>query len=175
MSRQAGKSGDRRALNLPLSELTDAIARKAFGKRGFATSEILTGWSDIVGDELARLSLPEKLSFPRGKGDGGTLLVRVDGAAALELQHLEPVLIGRINRLCGFRAVARLRLVQGPLPQTGEAPPAAPAPLSRAAADELEALLCATGDPELRAALDRLGRGVLSRQAQRKRGDGPAS
>lgn len=69
MSRQARQAGDRRALNLRLAELTDPIARKAFGKRGFATSEILTGWRDIAGDELARLSLPEKLSFPRGKGD----------------------------------------------------------------------------------------------------------
>lgn len=170
MSRQARQAGDRRALNLRLAELTDPIARKAFGKRGFATSEILTGWRDIAGDELARLSLPEKLSFPRGKGDGGTLLVRVDGAAALELQHLEPVLIGRINRLCGFRAVARLRLVQGPLPQADAPPPAAPAPLSREAAAELEALLAATGDPELRAALEKLGRGVLARQAGQKRG-----
>lgn len=172
MGRQTGQSSDRRALNLRLSELTDAIARKSFGKRGFATSEILTGWADIVGDALASLSLPEKLSFPRGKGDGGTLLVRVDGAAALEFQHLEPVLIGRINRLCGFRAVARLRLVQGPLPQTGEVSPAAPAPLAPEAAGKLEELLAATDDAALRAALDRLGRGVLARQAQRKRPPG---
>ena len=170
MGRQTGQfGGDRRALNLRLSELTDAIARKSFGKRGFATSEILTRWSDIVGDALARLSLPEKLSFPRGKGEGGTLLIRVDGGAALELQHLEPVLIGRINRLCGFRAVARLRLVQGPLPQAVETAPDRPAPLAPEAVGRLEALLAATDDPELRAALDRLGRGVLARQAPRRR------
>ncbi len=169
MGRQTGQSaGDRRALNLRLSELTDAIARKSFGKRGFATSEILTGWTEIVGDALARLSLPEKLSFPRGKGEGGTLLIRVEGAAALELQHLEPVLIGRINRLCGFRAVARLRLVQGPLPQADESLPDKAAALPPAAAGRLEEMLAGTDDPALRTALDRLGRGVLARQAQRR-------
>ena len=79
MGRQTGQSGDRRALNLRLSELTDAIARKSFGKRGFATSEILTGWADIVGDALASLSLPENCPFRAARGMGGRCLSALTG------------------------------------------------------------------------------------------------
>ena len=70
-----------------------------------------------------------RAACPRGwraapGGRGGTLHVRVgSGALALELQHLEPVVIERINTYFGYRAVERLKLVHGPLPAPrGRAP-----------------------------------------------------
>ena len=45
----------------------------------------------------------------------GTLVLRVEGPAAIEIQHLADVICERVNRFLGWRAVARLALRQAPL------------------------------------------------------------
>lgn len=105
----------------------DGLTRKAFTKFGFADDHVLTRWGEIVGPQMARLTSPERLSRPQkgqSKGDKGcsTLTVRVAGAAALEMQHLAPQIIDKINGFYGRPVVARLKLVQGPLPTPREKP-----------------------------------------------------
>jgi hypothetical protein len=75
----------------------------------------------------------------------------------MELQHLAPQLIGRINTAMGQALVQRLRFVQAALPPPRRAPPP-PAPV--ALPEKLSAALDGVEDPELRAALARLGQGV---------------
>ena len=90
------------------------------------------------------------------------LRVRVGGAAALEIQHMEPQIIERVNGYFGYRAIDRLQLVQGPLP----APPLRrmPPPLDAARARAIETKVAGIGDPDLRAALARLGSAIARRQ-----------
>ncbi|MFZ5931083.1 MAG: DUF721 domain-containing protein [Pseudomonadota bacterium] len=147
----------------PLAKAADAITRPAFGRRGFALGALLTHWPQIAGERLGDHCQPEKLHFAQGKGDNGTLWVRVDGAAALEFQHMEPVLIARINAQCGFRAVAALRIVQGPI----AARPARitlPRELEPTEKQEVAQEVAQIGDPDLRAALERLGNGIYRRK-----------
>jgi len=99
----------------------DGLTRKAFTKFGFADDHVITRWREIVGPEMARLTSPERLSRPQRTGkpgdtSGSTLTVRVAGAAALEMQHMAPQIVDRINGFYGRPVVARLKLVQGPLP-----------------------------------------------------------
>ena len=142
------------------------IAAPILGKRGFAEAEMVLQWAAVVGEELARLSAPVKLSFgtPGTKEAGarvnGTLQLRVAPGTAIEFQHLEPVIVERINTFFGYRAVARLALRQGPLPRRAMAPPP-PRTLSVAESRSLESSLDGIADPELRAALERLGRAVI--------------
>lgn len=123
-------------------------------------------WAAVVGEELARLSAPVKLSFgAQGTKDAGarvngTLQLRVAPGAAIEFQHLEPVIVERINTFFGYRAVARLALRQGPLPRRAM-PPAPPRALSAAEDRNLSSRLDGITDPELREALERLGRAVI--------------
>lgn len=123
-------------------------------------------WAAVVGEELARLSAPVKLSFgvPGTKESGarvnGTLQLRVAPGAAIEFQHLEPVIVERINTFFGYRAVARLALRQGPLPRRA-LPPSPPRSLSPAESLSLANSLDGITDPDLRAALERLGRAVI--------------
>ncbi len=138
------------------------LTRTALGKRGFAEGGIVTDWAAIVGPHLAAGSLPERLSFPRGARRDGTLQVRVAGALALELQHLEPVVIERINGYFGYRAVTRLKIRQGPLPR-GRARPAPMAP-DPAVAREVDAAVAEVADPRLRAALAGFGRALHRRK-----------
>ena len=72
--------------------------------------------------------------------------------------ELEPQLLDRINGHFGYPAVARLRLVQAPFPRArarpASSPPPVPSPQEQA---EIGQLVAPVGDPELRAALARLG------------------
>lgn len=137
------------------------IAAPALGKRGFGEAQLVAQWPAIIGESLAAGASPEKLTFPRSERRDGTLYLRVAPGLALEVQHREPVLLERINAFFGYRAVARLALKQGPV--AGR--PTRAAPHRRAlAADErqgLERRLAEIADPELKAALQRLGEAVI--------------
>jgi hypothetical protein len=112
-------------------------------------------WPAVVGAELAAATWPEALAR------GGTLKLRVLLAKALEIQHRTPLVIERVNLFFGRAVIERLALVQGPLPLP---PPPQPEPLRPLATTEETALdrqLGGIADPELRAALDRLGRSVI--------------
>lgn len=136
---------------------------------------MLAHWPEIVGAGLAEFSAPEKLVFPRASGDegakgqrsGAVLTIRVDGPVAVEIRHLEPQIIERINAYYGYSAVARLKLVQGPLPAKARPRYRKIRPL---AADERAALdqdLEKIEEPALRKSLEKLGERVIGAQRPR--------
>lgn len=137
------------------------IAAAVLGKRGFGEAQLLAEWAAIMGPGLADHVSPDKLSFSRGERREGTLRLRVAPGVALEVQHREPQLIERINAFFGYRAVARLVLVQGPPARAPEPAPPAPRPLVRAEAQALDRRLATIEDPGLRDALRRLGAAVI--------------
>ena len=150
----------------PVGARVGAVARAAFARRGFSEAHVLAHWPEIAGAQLAEFSSPEKLVFPRASGerarrDGATLVVRVDGPVAVEIRHLEPQIIERINGYYGHSAVARLKLVQGPLPAKRRPRLRRLRPLSRseraALAQELEKI----EEPALKEALRKLGERVV--------------
>ena len=145
----------------PLRELLNKLVGDAFARQGFASAELVTRWDDIVGHEIAAHSEPIKLQWPRGTygegGEAGTLVLRVEGPAAIEIQHLAGLICERVNRFLGWRAVGRLALRQAPLRrrQTKAArttEPAATGPIAERLSD--------IKDEELREALARLGAAV---------------
>lgn len=143
------------------------VTRSVFGRRGLADGTIVADWPTIVGPELARLSTPEKIGYPTGERLNGVLHLRVaSGSLALELQHLEPLVVERINGYFGYKAVARLRLIHGPV----AAPPAAPTslrpPLSADDERRLAERLAGIEDAALKARLLALGRAILERDAK---------
>jgi hypothetical protein len=147
----------------PLSRMVPDIAGKALGKRGLAFGPLLTDWADIVGPHLAARAIPEKLVFPKGSKDKATLHIRAAAAFALEIQHLEPLIIERINGFFGYGAVTRLKLVPGAPVAAAKKPPT----LRRLTAEEESRLTIATAaidDPDLRGVMERFGRTLLARR-----------
>jgi len=148
----------------PVAASLPKIAAKAIGKRGFAEAALITEWGTIVGNELAQVSQPEKLAFSPGERNNGTLHIRVQGGVATELQHLEPLVVERINSHFGYSAVARLKLTHAPIRRPpsrhrDRKPAAAPAsPEQRAA---LDTILDTVDDPEVKGALIRLGEAIM--------------
>jgi len=153
MSRKATHPGLR-----TIGEVTGRIVAKPLGKRGFAAAGLAAGWPMIVGEALARGTLPLRVVFARGERTGGILHLRVaSGALALQVQHLGPLLIERVNTHFGYAAVARLALTQGPVPRSPP-PRRAPLPPAGQVDAQLARRIEALPDQELRSALDSLGR-----------------
>ena len=128
---------------------------------GFERHEIVTRWPLIVGESLAQMTHPERLS--RGP-DGACLTVRVEGAAALELQHQTPQVISRINAYFGADLVRRLKLLQGPVPRRRSKEPMPDRPLTQSEIDSLARAAAPVAHAGLRASLLSLGKRMLARK-----------
>ena len=146
----------------PLSVLLSDVFSDAYAKQGFAARELVTRWADIAGPEIAAHSEPLKMQWPRPvqgqPQEPATLILRVEGPAALEIQHSSDVILQRVNRFFGWSAVGRLALRQAPLSRRDRAQPSR-APDANTVA-KVEETLSAVEDEELRAALARLGASI---------------
>jgi hypothetical protein len=138
------------------------IAGRTLGKRGLGEAQLLAEWRAVVGEELAAETLPMKLSFLQGGRKNGVLKLRVTSAAALSVQHREPQILERINSFFGYGAVARLALVQGPLPDRAQTRRRGQRPLTPAESASLSRQVSQVSDPGLKSALERLGAAILA-------------
>jgi hypothetical protein len=129
--------------------------------RGTSIAGLQANWSAIVGADMARSTQPDALLSGRGGRAGAkTLRLRVSGAAALEVQHMSGQLVERVNAFFGHRVVEDIRLQQGIIARA-PAPRLPPKP-TPAAKQVAEQKVADVKDPELRAALARLGAHVAS-------------
>lgn len=155
LPRPAPRAG--RALQKLIKELDDKFGR--------GPGALEARWREIVGDRLARVSRPQKLTKGRG-GAAGTLELRVVGAAALLVQHQSEDILQRVNLFLGAGAVDKLRIAQGPVKPLADIPTqpkrrTAPPPLPAHQEAELKASVAMAPDG-LKGSLERLGRAVLS-------------
>jgi hypothetical protein len=142
----------------PLADLVGRAVADAFAKQGFAAVEIVTHWEEVVGGDLAKRCEPLRLSFPRREDpfSVGILHVRAESAYAIEVQHLAPQIIERVNRYFGWRCVGRISIRQGPVIPRKRAPALPPEPPAELVA-QVERNIGPFEDQALRGALARLG------------------
>ena len=141
-----------------VSELLPAVGGAAFRRFGFVQSSIVSRWREIVGARYAAVSSPESIRFPPGKKSGGVLTLVVEGAHAPMMQHVAPAIVERVNRFFGYPAVDRVTFRQGIV--QAEKARSRPAPSLRPIPAELGDSLREVADPELRACLESLARGL---------------
>ncbi len=150
------------ALGKSISKLT----RIPFSKRGFADSEILHLWPTIVGEMLGKASHPEKIVYHKSQNGNGTLQLRVGNSGlALDIQHMEPVVLDRINAHFGYRAISRIKIIQAPLPTKKEKPSYKPRVLTETEKKLLDQQLSTVEDKKLKKALENLGKSVAGRNS----------
>ncbi|MBT8168726.1 DUF721 domain-containing protein [Phaeobacter gallaeciensis] len=149
--------------------LNDQI-RRAGESRGFAVSRLLTHWSEIVGQDIAAIAKPVNVGYGRG-GFGAMLTVLTTGPQAPMLEMQKEQLRERVNSAYGYNAISRIRITQtAPIGfAEGQAsfdqkPKQAKSQISPEVAADAEHSASGVGDDDLRAALERLGRNVLSKQ-----------
>jgi hypothetical protein len=156
-----------RAVGAYVARTLDPVARA----RGFATTSLLSEWPAIVGADLAKFTAPDKVTWPRRTQEGeaapmstkrtpgATLVLRVDGPRAIEVQHRADQILERVNTYFGYRAVAALRILQAPVSRAAKRAPALPPEID-------ERALPATAnfaEEGLRTALLRLGTAIRLR------------
>ncbi len=145
----------------PVSDLVPNVGGAAFRRFGFVQSAIVSRWGEIVGVRYAAVSAPESIRFPHGRKSCGTLTLVVEGAHAPMMQHVAPTIIERVNRFFGYPAVERIAFRQG-FVQTQKSRAAPASPDLRPIPAELGDSLREVNDPELRACLESLARGLSS-------------
>jgi hypothetical protein len=158
-------SGKERARGGPARSVADIVpgaGRAAFRRFGFIQSSIVSRWREIVGERYAEVSAPESIRFPQGKRADGTLTLTVARAHAPMMQHVEPAIVERVNRFFGYNAVARITMKQGDIVR---AMPARDRPELVALPVDLGESLRTVADPELKAVLESLARGVATKAA----------
>jgi hypothetical protein len=152
---------NKRSYPKPLADLVMPCIADVFARQGFTSCEIVTHWDDIVGAEIAAMAEPVRMQWIRSRdpeeSPPATLVLRVEGPAALEIQHLSGLIVERVNRYLGWQAVDRLSLRQAPL--TRRVRPPRPQ-IDEAAAAEVAAQMTGIADDGLRAALGRLGAAI---------------
>jgi hypothetical protein len=146
----------------PLGQIAGKTIADVFAQQGFASTELVTRWIDVVGPEIGHHCEPIKLHWPRSADmnapEPAILVLRVEGPTAVEIQHLKNVICERVNRFLGWRAVGDIALRQAPLTRQqdeAEMPTIDPEATARVAAT-----LGDIDDDKLRQALARLGAAI---------------
>jgi hypothetical protein len=146
----------------PLPDIAATLLADSFRRQGFNSSELVLRWSTIVGEDVAAHAEPLKIQWqkvPEGQPpQPGTLVLRVDGPAAIEIQHMSSVILERVNRYFGFAAIGKIAIRQAPL-RRPEAPRQGRRLDPQAVQSIADSLPEAT-DPALKDALARLGAAI---------------
>jgi hypothetical protein len=156
-----------RQIGRPLADLVAPALGKTLAARGFAAADVVLTWPEIVGERLAGVCEPVALEWPRGlrqtddQRTPAALVVRVEGAFGLEVQHLAPAILERINAYFGWRCAGKLVIRQGRVTKKVKAKPSPVPPDPRVLAKSRK-MASAITDEKLREALSRLGALVLA-------------
>lgn len=152
-----------------MSGLIEGQIRRAGEKRGFAVMRLLTHWSEIVGEDTARMARPVDVGYGR-EGFGATLTVLCSGSTAPLVQQILPQIREKVNACYGYSAISRVRITQtapvgfseGQMAFKAE-PKAKPAPPEHviSASEDLARDVESDG---LRRALEQLGQSVMTRK-----------
>ena len=148
-----------------VSEALSGVLDAALKKRGFATRDVLTNWSQIAPKPYDRVAVPDQLKWPRGAGhEGATLYLRCAQGHALALSHEGGLIAAAINRYFGYFLVREVRLSAEPFVVTvaKKPDPGLPAEAVRHAGEAVAEV----GDPALKGALRSLGEAVLARKSR---------
>lgn len=155
----------RRNRTVQLGEMISDALDPALRKRGFASRDLIANWQAIAPAPWDKIAMPDKLVWPRrDKPDpeGAVLHLRCLEGHGLALAHEGPAIASAINRYFGYLIVGSVRLSLMPLV------PARPAekPARQLPNDKIASIKTATDaveDESLRAALEKLGRGVMGK------------
>ncbi|MGO9743096.1 MAG: DUF721 domain-containing protein [Roseiarcus sp.] len=155
---------------VPIGALIGDVVQPTMAARGLSEGSLIAHWREIVGERIAAFAEVEAVQWPPrgdkrdpfGPSAPATLVLRIDGAFALEAGHMAMTIVGRVNAHLGWRCVDRIAFRQGPLTppppkRVRKAPPSAEA-LARA-----RELGAGIEDQPLRDALARLGARIIDK------------
>jgi len=93
------------------SSLLEKQIQETSQSRGFVVSKLLTNWPEIVGEMIAEIAKPVKVSYSK-QGIGAGLVLLTNGANAPVVQAQSKQIIDRVNGAYGYNAISRIRITQ---------------------------------------------------------------
>lgn len=138
------------------------LARKKMPTKAPTLSRLKVEWKDIVGEQLARLCRPEKLTPAKG---GRRLTLMVVPAAAGLVQHQSEVIRQRVSVAAGGDITA-IKILQGHIGTPPKVVSRKNIPLTPEQHDALLASAQSIDDEKLRAAIVALGEAVLTAEPE---------
>lgn len=95
-----------------VSRAIDQVARKNIGKDWNLYAALLARWTEIVGESIARVATPVKITFPYQPNEpqrrNGTLCVRLPRGLTMEFTFKSAIVQQRINAYFGYSAIAKI-------------------------------------------------------------------
>ncbi|MFV0473647.1 MAG: DUF721 domain-containing protein [Pikeienuella sp.] len=151
---------------LRAAEIAPEALKSSGARRGFAELRLLTEWRAVVGDSLAAICRPMKVSYGGRAGLGASLIITAEGARAPEVEMQKTRIIERVNAFYGYRAVSRIAIDQSRAPMMAAPAPAGFAEPAGGWEGPPPAPIRDIEDPGLALALARLGANVKAKAAQ---------
>ena len=140
-----------------------AITGAIFKRHGFAQADVLSHWPEIMGAELAKTCIPERIRWPKpgelSNARGATLSVKAYAGEALTVQYAVPQMLEKLNSFLGHGAITSIKISSS---YSARKPVEAPKPAT-VASPALRAKLSPISDDALQASLLHLGAAVNSR------------
>ena len=152
-----------------IAEVANRLVDPVLARKAGINTALIGSWDEIVGENFADCTRPEKISWPRrnnelvadsGGMEPGVLTIACEGSRALFLTHAQGELIQRINGFFGYPAIRQIRIVQKPVTpmQKYRRKPRA---LTVSETARLKTMTNDIENENLKAALDKLGRAVI--------------
>ena len=93
----------------PIGKGLNQFHQKSFDKSKLELLRLATHWSDIVGSFMVESCFPVKIHITKSTG---SLHISCSSAIALELQHMQPVILQRTQKFLGHSKIQRIKLIQ---------------------------------------------------------------
>ena len=132
---------------------------KKFGKGGSSASTLTRYWPEIVGERWAKISKPVKFT---GTHNRRTLVISAPGAAATLITSANRTIIERLNAHFGNEYIHKIRVLQTKLIKVDKLSTISKRGLTPDEEHNLVKGLENIKSDELKLALEKLGRGVIS-------------
>ena len=149
--------------------LMQSDIRRAGESRGFAVSKLLTHWTEIMGVDIAKISVPVNVRYGR-QGLGATLTLLTTGANAPILEMQKEQIRAKANACYGYNAISKVTVTQtsatgfseGQVAFGHKSKPADTATRPQIS-DAARGIARKVDDESLKQALERLGQNIISK------------
>ena len=149
-----------------VAQILDGLLEPTLARRTGMTLDLVRSWAEVCGREFSKTTRPLKIDWPRRAHEDdpfepATLVVACEPSAALFFQHEQSSIIERVNTFFGFGAIKRIKILQQPVAEPPGSQKHMHQKLSKSEEERLNNLLAGVEDADLRAKLDKLGRGII--------------
>lgn len=163
--KNSNKSAKRRNKVIGLGDAMGSAIDPVFRKRGFASRDIVANWSAMAPVPYDKLTMPDKLVWPRGEAgaDGATLYLRCAESQRLALAHEGDAVAAAVNRYFGYLLVGSVKISSAPFSSGSAAPKQSAIEPSAETRKNVDDAVQSVEDDGLKSALRQLGHAVLER------------